>query len=101
MRPCRSSLAGKTGYDGVVPSRPYRTGSFGWGALELAARVSHLKLDPDTFPQFAAAATTPREATGYGLALSWYPSRNARASVHYERTDYEGAPSPPAPTRTR
>jgi phosphate-selective porin OprO/OprP len=88
-------IAGKTAYDGPVPSRPYRTGSSGWGALELAIRVSHLKLDPDTFPQFGAAATSPREATGYGLALSWYLSRNARASVHYERTAYKGAPSPP------
>jgi Phosphate-selective porin O and P len=94
---CRSRWGGQTRFDGVTPTHSYKAAPPGWGAVELAGRISYLKLDDDTFPTYADDATTPREATGYGVALSWHPSRNARIAVHYERTDYDGAPSP---TRT-
>ena len=91
------ALGGKTCFDGVTPTHSYKSSPGGWGAAELAGRISYLKLDDDTFPTYADDATTPREATGYGVALSWHPSRNARIAVQYERTNYDGAPSP---TRT-
>src|SRR6202043_1024591 len=36
-------------YTTVVPNRPFAIGRPGWGAFELAARLSRLTLDPGSF----------------------------------------------------
>jgi phosphate-selective porin OprO and OprP len=74
----------------VTPLKPFGWGGDGWGAFEIAARVSGLRLDRDTFPTFANPDTSARDAMSYTLGLNWHLNRNVKASVNYEHTDFKG-----------
>jgi phosphate-selective porin OprO/OprP len=68
-------------YSGVLPDRPFIFGNGGWGALEVAGRVSVVDLnaaDP------GAAAILGGKQTTYGAGLNWYPNNNIRFMLDYE-----------------
>lgn len=74
---------------GLTPERPFdlRPGRRGWGAWELAARVSHLDLNDGFF--------RGGEEQNYTLGLNWYLTSNARIRFNYIRANidhdlYEG-----------
>lgn len=79
----------------VTPVRPFNFGGGGWGAWELAARVSQLKLDENTFPTYASSATNAREALSYAIGVNWHLNRNVKFSLNYEHTDLEGGQDNP------
>lgn len=80
----------------VTPRRPFTLGAGGgWGAWEVAARVSGLKLDDDTFPTFASAANNASEAISYAAGLNWHLNRNFKLNLNYEHTDFEGGSAHP------
>jgi phosphate-selective porin OprO/OprP len=80
----------------MIPRHPVSFhGGGGWGAWELAAQVGQLKIDPDAFPLYANPATSAREATSWGVGLNWYPNRNVKLMVDYERTDFNGGQASP------
>ncbi len=83
-------LRGKNAYDGVVPNSRLDRELHTWGALELAARVGQLTVDPNAFPRFADPDRSARKATAAAVALNWYLGRNARFNVNYERTWFVG-----------
>lgn len=74
----------------VAPRNNFNFSGEGWGALELAARVSQLNLDPDLFPLYANSQTSITEALEWAVGLNWYLNRNIKFSVDYSNTHYTG-----------
>ena len=82
----------------VVPKRPFAIGQPGWGALELAARVSALKLDPATFTDlkgvanswFADPSSQAGKATAWSIGVNWYLTQNVEWVVDYTTTRFDG-----------
>ncbi|HYE31122.1 MAG TPA: porin [Methylomirabilota bacterium] len=77
-------------FKAVAPLKPFTLGGDGWGAWEIAARVSQLTLDDDTFPTYASTATNAREALSYTFGLNWHLNRNFKVNLNYEHTDFDG-----------
>jgi phosphate-selective porin OprO/OprP len=82
----------------VVPKRPFAVGQPGWGALELAARISELKLDPATFADskgvadswFADPSTQADKAIAWTLGVNWYLTQNVEWFLDYTKTRFDG-----------
>jgi phosphate-selective porin OprO/OprP len=89
----------KNSFKPVAPLHPFTLGSAGWGAWEVAGRVSQLKLDDDTFPLFADPSTSITEAISYTFGLNWYLNRNVRVALNYEHTDFDGGQNRPVTSR--
>ncbi len=83
------------GFKSPAPLHPVDFNGGGWGALELVARVSELKLDPDTFPVFADPKNNASDAFSYGGGLNWHLNRNLKITADYEHTHYKGGQSNP------
>lgn len=81
---------GEPSFRGVAPKKPFDLAADTWGEFELAARVSRLELDDDTFPTFANPASAATSAESFAIGLNWYLTRNLRWMLDYERTRFEG-----------
>jgi phosphate-selective porin OprO/OprP len=77
-------------YKGIKPNAPYAAGGAGWGAFELTVRTGVLDIDDGVFPAYANPAASVSEAETGGVALNWYLNGNARISLDYENTAFEG-----------
>jgi phosphate-selective porin OprO and OprP len=77
-------------YKGIKPSAPYVTGGEGWGAFEIGLRHGVLDVDDAVFPVYSSPTASVSEATNTGVALNWYVTGNARISLDYETTSFEG-----------
>ena len=77
-------------YNGVTPEYPFDLRTGHWGALQLVARVSELRVDKDAFPVFASVATSASAAHEWALGLNWYLNRNVRVNVSGSRTTFDG-----------
>lgn len=82
-------------YSGVTPAKPFKVGGEGWGAFEIAARVSSIDFDDAVFAgaaatRFADRASAVTAATSYGVGLNWYLNRNIKAVLNYEKTIFDG-----------
>ncbi len=78
-------------YNGVVPRLVFDPRAGTWGALEVAARYDQLYIDPDTFTQaLASASTSARKASAYTVGLNWYLTRAVKFVVDYENTWFSG-----------
>lgn len=83
-------------YKTVNPKRPVTfKGGGGWGAVEIAARVSRLDVDEDAFPIFANPATAADAALSLGLGVNWHLNRNLKFTVDYAHTQFEAASGNP------
>jgi phosphate-selective porin OprO and OprP len=81
----------------LVPNRPFALDSPGWGALEFAARVSELKLDPATFfspagtlEWFADPNAQARLARAWTLGTNWYLTQNVAWYLDFTKTNFDG-----------
>lgn len=81
-------------FKAVTPLKPFKPSEGGWGAFELAARVSQIDFDDDAFPTFASATGSATEATSWALGVNWHLNRHVKASLAYEHTDFDGGTSP-------
>lgn len=84
-------------FSGVEPRHPF--GRDGWGALELAARVSQLLVDEDAFhgAGYADSTKSAKEALSFGASVNWHLVKGTRLQLGYERTQFdEGAAVDPA-----
>ena len=91
-----------TGEDGtfgtVVPNRPFAVGQPGWGAVEVAARVSELSLDSGTFTDvkgvvdswFANPDSQASKAVAWTLGVNWYLTQNVEWVLNYTTTRFDG-----------
>jgi phosphate-selective porin OprO and OprP len=92
------AIGGREGFDGVTPTTGFGPTTGGWGALEIAARWSWLKVDPATFgnPAVSGAAVyadplkSVRSAQSFAGGLAWIPRRTARLSLDVEQTRFSG-----------
>ncbi len=80
---------------GVTPAKPFALGGEGWGAFEIAARLSGLKIDRAAFAgaaadQLANPASSAREVASATLGGNWYLNRNLKFVINYEYTDFTG-----------
>ena len=83
-------------YAGVVPANNFDFSKGTWGAFEIAARYSNLKIDDAAFPLYASPAASADEATSFGLGLNWYLSKAVRFTFDYYQTKFGRAPGAPA-----
>jgi len=73
------------------PSKPFAgDADAGWGAFEVVLRATELDVDDGAFPTFANPAAQASNALTYAAGLNWYPTANARLSVNYALTQFEG-----------
>ena len=80
----------------VNPKSPVTfKGGGGWGAIEVAARISQLSVDEDAFPIFANPATAATEALSFGLGVNWHLNRNLKFTVDYGHTEFDAADGNP------
>jgi phosphate-selective porin OprO/OprP len=82
----------KASYNGYTPRHNFNLEEGTWGAWEVGARVSDLKIDSDAFPVFADPNASARRATSYGLAVNWFLSRAIRVSFDVVQTNFQRAP---------
>lgn len=80
----------KSSFKSVTPFRPFDPSAGKWGAFELVARYSVLKIDDDAFPTFANPSSAPKEAKERGAGINWYLNRGVRLGINYELTKFEG-----------
>lgn len=77
-------------FTGVKPAEPFSLNNGTWGAFELAARIGGIEFDEDAFPIFANAATSVREANGFGAGVNWYFNDKVKWQLNYDFTEFEG-----------
>jgi len=82
-------------YFRISPRHPFSFKDGGWGAWELAARVSYVDLNSNFLAGEALskypAAIDGGIQRGYSVALSWYPNDLVRFILDYERIVYSKA----------
>jgi phosphate-selective porin OprO/OprP len=80
----RKYNAGSASYGGIVPAHPLSFTENGWGAWEIAGRVSSMNLND----QLATAnGVAGGRQTIYTAALNWYVNRNVRFMFDYLHGD--------------
>jgi phosphate-selective porin OprO/OprP len=83
--------SGNAAYNGVVPANPFSLESGGWGAWEIAGRVSTIDLND----QLATAnGVAGGQQTVYTAGLNWYANRNIRLMFNYLHGDIAKQVSP-------
>jgi phosphate-selective porin OprO/OprP len=80
----------RAGYKSLVPKRPFDLRAGTWGAVELAARYSELRIDDDSFTAGIARQASIRRARAGTLGANWYFNRNIKLQVNYESTQFTG-----------
>ncbi len=81
----------KPSLKGVSPAKPFDPAKGQWGAFELKARVGELSIDDAAFEGgYAQATRSARSAEAVGGGLNWYLTRNAKLSLDYEQTTFDG-----------
>lgn len=81
-------------FDRVEPKKPFDLKKGHWGAVELAARYSELRIDPQTFALGMADATQFVQKTkSFEFGINWYLSHNLKMQWHWIHDDFRGANS--------
>lgn len=81
-----------TGFRGIAkPQAPLATGpGSGWGAWEVVLRASELDVDDGAFAGLANPGSSASNALTYGAGGNWYVTSNAKFSLNYTLTEFEG-----------
>jgi phosphate-selective porin OprO and OprP len=81
-------------YNGIVPANPFSLTGGGWGAWEIAGRISTVDLND----QLATAnGVAGGQQTVFTAALNWYVNRNVRFMVDYLHGNITKQASPTNP----
>jgi len=80
----------KATYKSVTPEKPLDPTKGHWGAVDVGARIGELRaVDGDVFDAgYADPTKSARRAWSAGGGVNWYPNRNFRFVVDFERTWY-------------
>ena len=78
----------KSSYAGVVPSTNFDLAAGTWGAFEVVARFSDLKVDDNAFPFYASASSNANRAKAVGVGLNWYLSKAVEFKIDYYQTNF-------------
>jgi phosphate-selective porin OprO/OprP len=83
-------LTGEAAGDrGVRPKNNFDPATHHWGALQLLARYTALKVDPQAFDAGFAATGASREARSFTIAANWYPNPYMKFYGTFERTVFD------------
>ena len=85
-------------FDGPTPRHPFDLDAGHFGAVELAVRATELHVDNETFPQFADATKSARDALELAAGLNWYPLPQLKIVADFARTTFEAGQGKAAPT---
>jgi phosphate-selective porin OprO and OprP len=77
-------------FNGVRPRQAFDPGEGALGAIELTGRLSALEADDDAFPRFADPERSAGAAREWAVGVNWYLNRNAKVTVDYGRTRFDG-----------
>ena len=89
-------LTGETpSFRGVAPRAPFDAAAGTWGAVELTARYSALRIDDAAFPTFANPATAASGANAWTAGVNWILNPGVKIQLNVERTTFETAAAPP------
>jgi phosphate-selective porin OprO and OprP len=81
-------------YKGLKPKRPFDLARGGFGAVELGARYSELRLDPDGFTSgITAEASSVERAREYTLGTNWHLTDNLKVQLDYAFTELTARPN--------
>jgi len=84
----------KATYNSITPRTTFHAGSPGWGAWEIVARYSELKIDDSAFAggsqSFADPTTSARRARAAGVGVNWWLNANVKWVLDYEVTRFDG-----------
>lgn len=81
----------KASYSGARPKRPFDPSKGQWGALELAARVHGLEIDPDSVRAgLVDPARSAREIFAWAVGVNWSLTRNVKQVADFERVSFTG-----------
>ena len=61
-----------------------------WGAFEILARTSRLRVDNAAFPVFASLATSASEAWESTIGGTWYLNPAVKFNLDFAYTTFEG-----------
>ena len=87
-------------YNGVTPKTNFDFAAGTWGAFEVVARYTNLKIDDAAFPLYASRSTNADEATALGLGLNWYLSKAVAFKIDYFQTKFGFVPGSPLVSST-
>ncbi|MDH6258222.1 OprO/OprP family phosphate-selective porin [Bradyrhizobium sp. BR13661] len=76
----RAYNAANAAYGGIKPANPFSLAGGGWGAWEIAGRVSQMNLNDQLA---TAAGIAGGRQTIYTAALNWYVNNNVRFMLDY------------------
>lgn len=78
-------------YKSVAPTKPFDPKTGQWGAIDLAARIGELQLSgAEIYPHgFADPSKSVRKAWSAGGGVDWFPNKNFRFVLDFERTWYD------------
>ena len=71
-------------YGGINPAHPFSLYGGGWGAFEIAGRVSMMDLNDKLA---TATGIAGGQQLVYTAGLNWYPTRNVRFMLNYLHGD--------------
>jgi phosphate-selective porin OprO/OprP len=81
-------------FNSITPRTTFHVGGGGWGAWEVVARYSELKIDNAAFAggaqSFADPTASPRNARATGVGINWWLNANVKWVLDYEVTQFEG-----------
>lgn len=88
-------------YRGIKPGHPYTVGGEGWGALEVVLRYGSLDIDNNAFigtadTRLASIQTNASKANAIGVGANWVLTQNAKITVDYNQTNFDGGALPAA-----
>jgi phosphate-selective porin OprO and OprP len=81
-------------YGGIIPAKPFSPSSGGWGAWEIAGRISTVDLNDQLG---TATGVAGGRQTIYTAALNWYVNRNIRFMFDYLHGNISKQVSPTDP----
>ncbi len=80
----------KNSFKHINPARPFDLSKGQFGALEIAARYSELRVDGAAFPRYADPSRSASRAKAWAAGANWYLNRNVKVAANYEQTRFKG-----------
>lgn len=89
-------LTGEAASDrGVRPQHGFDPSTGNWGALQVLARYSRLRVDSAAFAAGFASVTASQKASAFTIAANWYPASFLKYYATFERTSFDGGAARP------
>jgi phosphate-selective porin OprO/OprP len=76
-------------FNGIKPAHNFDLSKGTWGAWQLAARFSGLKVDSDTF-RILDPTKSASQVTSWTAGINWFLNKNAIIRLDYEKSNFNG-----------